>query len=151
MSEATKMPLPVADSQLKVKIAGSAVGLATTGGTRMTSLSSPGTKIFGAEIASSKDFVCGNPQTKTTTLRIIHGSQARTISDFGLRISEVRSLMAGSMANSLFGSSGPCVSAPALIPSPGKRQMRCGCQNFINSVSEASENTAATTATNHGP
>ena len=80
MIDARKIPLPVADIQLKLKIAASAVGFATTGGTRITSLSRPSTGIVGAEIPSSKAFVCGNPQTKTTTLRIIQGIQARRIS-----------------------------------------------------------------------
>ena len=40
---------------------------------------------------SRNAFVCGNPQTKTTTLRIIQGSQARRISDFELRISNLKS------------------------------------------------------------
>src|SRR5213080_5586107 len=100
MIEARKIPLPVADNQLKLKIAASAVGFATTGGMRITSLSRPGTGILGAEIPSSKAFVCGNPQTKTTTLRIIQGIQARRISDFGLRISDFISLALGSISNS---------------------------------------------------
>src|SRR5438309_11620670 len=108
MIEATKIPLPVADSQLKLKTAASDVGFTTTGGMRITSLSRPGTGIFGAVIPSSKAFVCGNPQTKTTTLRIIHGIQARRISDFGLRISEfserLDTLVVGSLSNSLFSS-----------------------------------------------
>src|SRR3982074_1305629 len=82
------MPLPDADSQLKLKTAPSAVGFATTGGTRRTSLSRPGIGIFSSENPSRNAFVCGNPHTKTTTLRIIHGSQARRISDCELRISD---------------------------------------------------------------
>src|SRR5437899_9905731 len=81
MIEASKMPLPVADSQLKLKTAPSAVGFTTTGGTRSTSLSRPATAIFGKEIRSRKALVCGKPQTKATTLRIIHGSQALRIAD----------------------------------------------------------------------
>src|SRR2546426_12682023 len=114
MIDARKIPLPVADNQLKLKTAASAVGFETTGGMRMTSLSRPVTGIFGAEIPSSKAFVCGNPQTKTTTLRIIHGIQARRISDFGLRISEfserLASLVVGSFSNSFFSSPCLCVS-----------------------------------------
>src|SRR5438105_9004025 len=91
MTEAIKIPLPEADSQLKLKIAFSAAGFTTTGGTRRTSLSSPGTGIFGAEIASRSIFVCGNPQMNTTMLRMIQGSQARRIADFEWRIvSEAR-------------------------------------------------------------
>ena len=150
MTEARKIPLPVADSQLKLKTAASAVGFETTGGMRITSLSRPGTGILGAEIPSSKAFVCGNPQTKTTTLRIIQGIQARRISDFGLRIAEFRSLVVESISNSL-SSACLCVSVAAFITSPGKRQMRFGCQSFIKSASDASETTAATTSTNQGP
>ena len=155
MIEARKIPLPVADNQLKLKIAASAVGFATTGGIRITSLSRPGTGIFGSEIPSSKAFVCGSPQTKTTTLRIIHGSQARRISDCGLRIAEfserLASLVVGSFSKPSFSSPCLCVSVAALITSPGKRQMRFGCQSFIKRASDARENTAATTSTNHGP
>src|SRR5882762_9670905 len=91
MIEASKMPLPEADKKLKLKTAFSAAGLATTGGTRRTSLSRPGIGILGAAIPSRNPLVCGNPQTKTTTLRIIHGSQAWNISDLEWRIvSEAR-------------------------------------------------------------
>src|ERR1700730_4768583 len=79
MIEASRIPLPDADSQLKLKTAPSAVGLATTGGTRRTSLSRPGTEIFNSENPSMNAFVCGRPQTNTTTLRMIHGNQARRI------------------------------------------------------------------------
>src|SRR5712692_6440741 len=88
MIEASKMLLPDADRKLKLKTAFSAVGFATTGGTRSTSLSRPWIGIFGAEMPSRNPFVCGNPQTKTTTLRIIHGSQASIIANRGLRIAD---------------------------------------------------------------
>src|ERR1700716_396227 len=77
MIEASKMPLPEADKKLKLKTAFSGAALATTGGTRRTSLSRPRIGIFGAAIPSRNPFVCGKPHTKTTMLRIIHGSQAR--------------------------------------------------------------------------
>src|SRR5437016_13633042 len=125
MIEARKIPLPVADSQLKVKTAASGVGFATTGGMRITSLSRPGTGIFGAEIPSSKAFVCGNPQIKTTTLRIIHGSQARRILDCGLRNAEFKPLVQ-SLSNSFVYAQWLCGSVAALITSPGKTQMRFG-------------------------
>src|SRR5689334_6240116 len=41
MTAAKRMPLPVADSQLKPNTAGSGAGLATAGGTRSTSLLTP--------------------------------------------------------------------------------------------------------------
>src|SRR5215472_14292919 len=76
MIAATKMPLPVALSQLQLKTAGSGVAVATTGGTRRTIWSNAGTGSFGAEIPSSNDRVCGRPQINTTTVRMIQGSQA---------------------------------------------------------------------------
>src|SRR5207244_9697276 len=134
MIDAKKIPLPVADNQLRVKTAPSVAGLATTGGTRITSLSSPGTEILGAEIPSRKDVVCGNPQTNTTTLRIIHGSQARSVS-------EARPLGRASFAGAL---------ADARA-SDACRQIRLGCQSFTNDPSAAIDKIAATTSTTHGP
>src|SRR2546425_6777729 len=111
--EAKKIPLPVADNQLKLKTAASAVGLLTTGGIRMTSLSRFGTAIFGAESPSRKPFVCGNPQTKTTTLRIIHGNQARSVSE------------AGPLGRVCF-----TAALAEARASDTCRQMRFGCQSF---------------------
>src|SRR2546421_6035631 len=143
MIEANKMPLPDADRKLKLKTAFSAVGFATTGGTRSTSLSRPGIGIFGAARPSRNPFVCGNPQTKTTTLRMIHGSQARNISDFELRISNFESGLGNdSSTRSLPRRVGVLTSC---------RQMFFGCQNFKNKESEAIETIAATTSTSHGP
>src|SRR5262249_36420703 len=48
-SAAARMPLPVAESQLSVNTASSGRALATTGGTRSTTLSSQGTASRGAE------------------------------------------------------------------------------------------------------
>src|SRR5712691_6977432 len=135
------MPLPDADRKLKLKTAFSGAGFATTGGTRSTSLSRPGIGIFSAEMPSRNDFVCGNPQTNTTTLRIIHGSQARNISDFELRIvSEARASARASLAGAL-----PDGRAS------DTRQMFFGFQNFRKNASEAIETIAATTSTSHGP
>src|SRR5258706_10175096 len=99
-SAATKIPLPVADNQLKVKIAASGlvglpgVGVGTTGGVRTTTLCRPGTgkSILVAPCCTrispridlvtyspfKKFFACGIPQTKTKTLSNTHGVQART-------------------------------------------------------------------------
>src|SRR5690242_1201726 len=74
MMAAIRIAVPVADSQLKVNTAGSAVACAPTGGTRCTALSSPGIAHFGAEIASRCAFTDGSPQRKTTTVNTIHGS-----------------------------------------------------------------------------
>src|SRR5689334_11220232 len=75
MIAATRIAVPVADSQLKVKTAGSAVARVTTGGMRCTALSSPAIDHFGAEIASRCVFTVGSAQRKTMIVRTIHGSQ----------------------------------------------------------------------------
>src|SRR5215467_5474985 len=73
MIDATRIAVPLAESQLKTKTAGSAVVCATTGGTRSTILSSPGMATRGAEIASSRAFTLGRPQRKTITDNTIQG------------------------------------------------------------------------------
>ena len=60
--------MPVAESQLRVKTAASAVGWATTGGTRCTSWSRPEIAIFGAEIPFRTLLTTGKPQANTKTL-----------------------------------------------------------------------------------
>src|SRR5947207_12226237 len=135
MIEANKMPLPDADRKLKLKTAFSAVGFATTGGTRSTSLSRPGIGLFGAARPSRNPFVCGSPQMKTTTLRMIHGSQARNISDFELRNSDSE-LELGD-ASSTRSLPPPHAGCPRGDPGPlpvltSCRQMFFGCQNFKN-------------------
>src|SRR5215813_5148356 len=140
MIEAIKIPVPDADSQLKLNTAASVVNWATTGGTRSTNLSRPGTGNLNSEKPSKNAFVCGKPQTKTTTLRIIQGSHARRIADCGLRIADF-------------------VCTSAVMPSrlsdsdlsPGKRQICFGCQTLRNKATAAIELTAATTSTSHGP
>src|SRR6266536_2167383 len=159
MIEASRMPLPVADSQLTLKTAPSAVGFTTTGGTRSTSLSRPATAIFGKEIPSRKALVGGKPQTKTTTLRIIHGSQARKTLPRRHRGTEEEFRELDSITRSapwLFSSSSAlslclCASVASSDSSPGKRQMRFGCQTLMKSATAAIETAAATTSTNHGP
>src|ERR1035438_5186892 len=88
MSPEIKMPVPVAASQPKPKTAPSLVGLATTGGTRIDSLSKPLTGNCGLVILLGgvlqlaievKTFSgvfmirlpVGVPQQKTTMLRMI--------------------------------------------------------------------------------
>src|SRR5271166_3970144 len=92
-----RMPEPVALSQFKRKTAASLVGLATTGGMRIESLSIPVTGNCGAVIllggvvqlaievktfsgVSMMRLPVGVPQQNTMTLRMIHGTQARTTS-----------------------------------------------------------------------
>src|SRR5215467_4339928 len=94
---AIRIPEPVADSQFKPNTAASAVGCATTGGTRCTILLRPGTGICGFVILLGgicQALVEVNtfsgvfmiflpvyvPQQKTRTLRISQGSHARTTS-----------------------------------------------------------------------
>src|SRR5262245_39734397 len=81
MTAAIRMAVPVADSQLRVNTAGSAVGCATTGGTRCTSWSNPAATIFGAEIPFSKLLIEGSPQRNTTALKISQGRSDRRMSD----------------------------------------------------------------------
>src|SRR6266571_6831275 len=82
----TRIPVPVAESQLSVKTASSGfvglsgVGLTTTGGVRTTMLCKPATWNFGAETSLSNFFICGTPQRKTNRLNKTHGIQARTTS-----------------------------------------------------------------------
>src|SRR5256885_16058149 len=71
-----RIPVPDADSQLSWKIAGSAVGLATTGGMRKTRLCSPLIGILKIERPSRKFLTVGSPHKKISTLRITQGVQA---------------------------------------------------------------------------
>src|SRR5574338_346971 len=75
-SPATRMAVPVADSQLKLKTAASGAAVATTGGTRRTALSSPGIGSVGAETPLSTAFTCGRPHRNTITLSTTHGRYA---------------------------------------------------------------------------
>src|SRR5678815_1408882 len=128
MSEAMKIPDPVADNQLKLNTAASAEFFATTGGTRTTILSNQGTGIFGAENPSSSALICGRPQRKTTTLRMIQGSQAwRT------------ALVLWTWCFEL------CPSSSDIL------QIFLGVQNFRKTANAPIEVTAAITSTNHGP
>src|SRR5215475_1083803 len=61
---ARSSPVPVKESQLKVKTAGSAVGLATTGGARSTILSRKGTDRIGLLIRLSASFTWEVPHPR---------------------------------------------------------------------------------------
>src|SRR5213592_3611641 len=80
MMAATRMPLPVADSQLKLNTAASAVFLATTGGTLRIRLCKPLTGILKIEILSRKALTLGSPHRNTSTLKMTHGVHALTTS-----------------------------------------------------------------------
>ena len=56
-----KIPVPVNESQLKLKTAVSAVGAATTGGILKISLSASGTGTLNEERPSSRRLDLGNP------------------------------------------------------------------------------------------
>src|SRR5215217_3334227 len=76
ISDERRIPVPVAESQLKVKMAASAAFCGATGGTRKTTLCRPGTVILKMEIPLRKSFVPCKPQIKTSTLRRIQGTHA---------------------------------------------------------------------------
>src|SRR5258708_6276086 len=82
-SAVTRMPVPLALSQLKLNTAASGFGAATTGGTREMSPSSPGTLILMTEIESSQLFSCGVPHENRITQRSAHGIHARSTVDGG--------------------------------------------------------------------
>src|SRR5581483_5629362 len=94
---------------------------------------------------SRKVFVCGKPQMKTTTLRMIQGSQGRSVSEAR---PEGRAGLAESCSDSL--TSSPEVALPVGRASDSL-QIRFGCHNFRNTASAAMETIDATTSTNHGP
>src|SRR5579862_6509163 len=121
MSAATKIPVPLADSQLNKNTAVSGFGLATTGGTRWTIPSSPGMGNLGAEMPSKMALTCGSPQRKTTTLKMTQGVQARRTS--------------------------PRLPSGSVTPRDTSR----GYQNRSNNVRAAREITAETTSTSQGP
>src|SRR2546425_457295 len=74
---ATRMPVPVADSQLNLNTAGSALPVfSTTGTSRNTLLCRCGTST-ASNVLLSRDFLtCGKPHTNTHTLNNTHGTQA---------------------------------------------------------------------------
>src|SRR6185503_20204442 len=81
-NEASRIPVPVAESQLSLNTASSGgvglavVGTGTMGGVRTTTLCKPGTGKAGAEMLLSCFFTAGTPHTKTSTLNKTHGSHA---------------------------------------------------------------------------
>src|SRR5215203_2977974 len=79
ISAASRIAVPVADSQLNVKTAASGAAAGTTGGMRKTALSRPAIGILGAEMLLRKVFTCGRPQANTRTLSTTHGRYAREL------------------------------------------------------------------------
>src|SRR5438552_1971814 len=73
---ATKMAVPVADSQLSSYRASSGFGAGTTGGTRWIFSCRPATWNPTEAPAFSFALMCGSPQTKTNSERSNQGTQA---------------------------------------------------------------------------
>ena len=73
---ATRMPVPVADSQFKTKTAASAFFSGATGGTRKTTWSRLATGKLSTEMPFRKAFTTGNPQMNTTMMSNSHGVHA---------------------------------------------------------------------------
>src|SRR5919109_2297937 len=86
------------------------------------------------EVPSRTAFTCGRPHRKTTTLRTIHGTHARTTS-------------ADVCARGDWTADGPLLMAGAPVDS----QISAGCQTRRNATSAVIETTAATTSTSQGP
>src|SRR5215469_15973509 len=76
MMAATRIPVPLAESQFKLNTAPSGVGFATTGGTRNIKLCRPATGILKMERLSKNVLTAGSPQRNTITVRMAHGVQA---------------------------------------------------------------------------
>src|SRR5207237_9920140 len=76
ITAATRIPVPLAEGQFKLNTALSAVGFATTGGTRKIKLCRPATGILKMEMLSKSALITGRPHKNTTTLRMAHGIQA---------------------------------------------------------------------------
>src|SRR5688500_13134306 len=70
------MPVPVAESMLKLNTAASACASATTGGTFITMLCRPGIGSLAMKIPSKNALNWGVPQTNTNTDRMIQGVHA---------------------------------------------------------------------------
>src|ERR1700733_2063170 len=71
-----RIAVPLAESQLSAKTAGSAVGFSNTGGIRKIILSRPGIGMFGPEMPFRRVLTCGVPHAKTITVRIAQGISA---------------------------------------------------------------------------
>src|SRR5437667_7888968 len=153
----TRIPVPVAESQLSVKMASSGfvglsgVGSMTTGEVRTTMLCKAATWNFGAETSLSRFFICGTPQRKTNRLNMTHGIQARKSS---LRETETVGARPAVPANpSLPSCADKAVCAPFSKASPilPGFQLSFGLQNFNRAETAAMDAIAATMSTSHGP
>src|SRR6266404_4092996 len=110
----------------------SAVGIATIGGARRTTLCNPATWKLGAENRSRELLNDGTPQTNASTLNRIHGIQAAAMFSVPIGSLGVSSMDGGSVLGSSF-------------------HLSFGCQTLSKAAVAAMEETEATTSTNHGP
>src|SRR5438445_11901824 len=148
-----KIPLPVAESKLSVKIASSgfvvfsAVGGVTTGGVRMTTLCNPATRNFGAEMSFRNFLTCGTPQRKTSRLNDIHGTHARATwprgcTGLGAEWTD---------APPVSGKDGVSQSQPSRIAACCPSLFSLACQNFSRTASAAIDEMAPMISTSQGP
>src|SRR4029079_15298316 len=131
---ASRIAVPVAESQLKMNTAPSGVALPTTGGTRDTSLSKPGIGKLGAERWFRNVFTCGVPHANTITTSTTHGVIA-VRSDGAAR--------AGTSI-SVCGSATPGAAPPARDVARPRVAMRNHARQLI-------QHADAMMSTNHGP
>ena len=137
-SKPLRMPVssrlvPVAESQLKTNTAGSAVGLATTGGTRKTASCRTGNLNVTRETRLRNVFAWGTPQANTRIESRIQGIQA-----FSARWLPITGRAAASARR-------------AASVSCSKLQVLRGCQNFSSTTSANMETNDPAISTTHGP
>src|SRR6266540_736079 len=155
-----RIPVPVAESQLKVNTASSGfvgfsgVGVGTTGGVRMTTLCNPATENFGAETLLRILYTCGIPQMNTSKLNNTHGTQARMTWERDVEEAGSRTAAgAGSGAFPFVARADKAVRGPLTASAPASVavQLSRGRQHFKRMPSAAIEHMEAMMSTSHGP
>src|SRR6266404_1845833 len=128
-------------------VGASAVGFGTIGGARSTTLCNPATWKLGAESRSRARLNDGTPQTKTSTLRRIHGTQAALtpLVPIGARNSSSARPCPSARGNGVPRSTGRGVALSS------SSHFSLGCQTLSNQAVAAIAETEAATSTNHGP
>src|SRR3954452_8401143 len=141
---ARSRPVPVADSQLRLKVAASSVAFATTGGARSTRLWRYGTCQVGLWMPFSQSFTGGRPQAKTNTERTSQGIQA---------IHASRALRRGGAPRVFIGPADTWPRAPGgeAPRSSSNSHTFLGCQNRSNRTVAAIDTAEATMSTIQGP
>src|SRR3954468_9396909 len=142
---ASSSPVPVADSQFRLKTAASGCGFETTGGARSTRLCSQGTCQVGLWIPLNHAFTWGSPQVNTKTESRIHGIQAIQASR------RVGRCGTGSAAAAPIERPAIAGVSDASSRSWAKRQVLPGCQNRSSATVQAMEEAEATMSTTQGP